>query len=281
MVHVSEHRIFGRVHATYAAAVWVSAAHVARTDALDVGDALGALVVGAPLQVAAGGAARVDEPLVLHRVDDVVEPAVAVLSDRRGVVHVETRGDDDGSYLEAERLVFLLEVDRAALARLDALALALAAREEQAALLVDDRDARDSLHEGNVGRSPRSEVLVPLVGYLPGQGARLRARVAAGALLLIHVACVLEDLHLEVAGLAGKPFDLRVGDDVDVGVVEAGDHLGRQDADRAIVGREHFVQQRHAAADGRLLLDHVDVHAFVGEVEGGLDAADAAADDQN
>src|SRR5450759_3382681 len=281
MMHVSEHRIFCRVHATDAATVRVSTANVARADALDVGDPLGTFAVRAPLEVTAGRAARVDEPLVLHGVDDVVEPAVAVLRDRSRVVHVEAGSDDDRADVERHRIILLLEVDRAALARLDALALALAPRQQQTALLVDDGYARDRLHERNVCGAPGREVLVPLVGDLSGQRACLGAGVAAGALVLVDVAGVLVHLHLEGTRLAGQPLHLRAGDDVHVGVVEAGDHLGRQYTDGAVVGGEHLVQQLHAAADGRLPLDHVDVHAFVDEVQRGLDAADASADDQN
>ena len=241
MMHVSEHRIFCRVHATDAATVRVSAANIARADALDVGDPPGTLAVRTPLEVTAGRAARVDEPLVLHGVDDVVEPAVAVLRDRSGVVHVQAGGDDDSAYVERNRLIFLLEVDRAALARLDALALALAPRQQQAALLVDDGDARDRLHERNVGGTPGREVLVPLVGDPSRERAGLSAGVAAGALVLVDVAGVLVHLHLEGARFAGQPLHLRAGDDVHVGVVEAGDHLGRQYADGAVVGGEHLV----------------------------------------
>ena len=58
------------------------------------------------------------------------------------------------------------------------------------------------------------------------------------------------------------------------------DHLRRQDARRAVERRERLVDLGHLAADGRLLLDDVDLEAGLRDVERGLDAGDAAADDQ-
>ena len=58
------------------------------------------------------------------------------------------------------------------------------------------------------------------------------------------------------------------------------DHLRREDAGGAVEGREGLVEHRHVAADGAGALDEVDLLAGVGDLERGLDAGDAAADDQ-
>ena len=58
------------------------------------------------------------------------------------------------------------------------------------------------------------------------------------------------------------------------------DHLGRQNARRAVKRRERLVDLRHLAADGRLLLDDIDLKAGVRDIERGLNARDAAADDK-
>ena len=58
------------------------------------------------------------------------------------------------------------------------------------------------------------------------------------------------------------------------------DHLGGHDALGAVQGREGFGELGHVAADGGFPLDQDDLVAAVGDVQGGLDAGNAAADDQ-
>ena len=57
-------------------------------------------------------------------------------------------------------------------------------------------------------------------------------------------------------------------------------HLRREDAGGAVERGEGLVEHRHVAADGGLALDEVDLLARIGDLERGLDAGDAAADDE-
>jgi hypothetical protein len=65
-----------------------------------------------------------------------------------------------------------------------------------------------------------------------------------------------------------------------LGCVPASTMRGRQDAGRAIQGREGLVELGHVPADGRFALDQVDMEARVGDLERRLDAGDAAAHHQ-
>ena len=58
------------------------------------------------------------------------------------------------------------------------------------------------------------------------------------------------------------------------------DHLGGHDALGAVQGREGLGELGHVAADGGFPLDQDDLVAAVGDIQCGLDAGDAAADDQ-
>ena len=60
-----------------------------------------------------------------------------------------------------------------------------------------------------------------------------------------------------------------------------GRHLRREDASRAVEGREGLVEHGHVAAYRRVLLDQEDLLAGVGQLEGGLDAGDATANDEH
>jgi hypothetical protein len=86
---------------------------------------------------------------------------------------------------------------------------------------------------------------------------------------------------LEMAGFAFQADEFGQREDFDVQVARAFDELGRDDAGGAIAGRERLVQVRHHAADGGVALDEIDLEAAVGQVEGGLDAGNAAAGHQH
>ena len=73
---------------------------------------------------------------------------------------------------------------------------------------------------------------------------------------------------------------LAVGEDADVLVLCRIHHLRGEDARRAVERREGFVKLCHLATDGGILFDDVDRKARIRDVESGLDARDAAADDQ-
>jgi hypothetical protein len=108
--------------------------------------------------------------------------------------------------------------------------------------------------------------------------AVLRADPAAGALREVDVARLLADGRLEVADVAGDLFDLRVGHELYVRVVRDVHHLGRQDARRAVQGRESLVELAHVPAHRGRLLDDVDLEARVRDIECGLDAGYPCAD---
>ena len=156
---------------------------------------------------------------------------------------------------------------------------ALAGLELDALLGIDAGDVGNGLCERDIDGRARVQAHVELVPALAG-GAFLHARAAAGALGGVHIARLFADGDGEVAHEAGDLFDLGVGDDVDLLALGGVHHLRGEDAGRAVQGREGLVQLRHAAADGGRFFDDVHFKARVGDVERGLDAGDAAADDQ-
>ncbi len=147
------------------------------------------------------------------------------------------------------------------------------------AALLDGVDVRHALGVGAVDGFAVGEVFFVLVGH--DDGADLFAVATAGAFFGVDVARLVADANVEVARLAGDGVDLAVGQQFDIQMPAGLDELGREDAHRAVVGGEGLVQPGHDAADGRVGLEEVDLLAGVGQVEGGLDAADAATDDKH
>src|SRR6185369_4218989 len=285
---VIEHGMFGGVHAADLGAVADPLLSGPAADALDEDYGLRFFAVGGAEDLAAGGAAGTGQPLEGHAVDDVGDLAVAefaVALDGGAfrlfgdVVELEAGGDDDGPDRFDHELVFLGVVYCAGTADLLADA-AFAGLEVCAVLPVDDRGVGYGLGERDVDGGAHPEVLVEGVGdlFLRALG---HADAAAGALVHVDAAGLLLDGDLEVADVAVDVLDFRVGMQGDVGVVGDVDHFGGHDALGAVKRGEGLGQLGHVAADGWFPFDEDDVVAAVGDVEGGLDAGDAAADDES
>ena len=108
-------------------------------------------------------------------------------------------------------------------------------------------------------------------------GTDLRAFAATGAFVLVNVSRMPPDGGFEIAGFAFQPDEFGQCQDLDVQVARAFDEFGRADAGGAIAGRKRLVQVRHHAADGGVAFDEINLETAVGQVEGCLDAGNAAA----
>ncbi len=109
-----------------------------------------------------------------------------------------------------------------------------------------------------------------------------RCAVAAGvALVQIHIAGILADLDLEIAGLARYSLDVRQSDDLDVLIPGALHQLGREDAHGAVAGGKGLIELGHPPADGGRRIEQIDLETALGEVERGLDAGNARPADQH
>ena len=143
---------------------------------------------------------------------------------------------------------------------------------------VDQEGVGDRLREGDVDRLPHADPGVELARH-EGR-ADLGAGVAGDAGDLVDPARVLPHRDLVVPGRTAHALDLGVGPQGDVLVLAHRNHLRRQDAGGAVEGREGLVEHGHLPADGAELLDEVDLLPGARDFQGGLDAADAAADDK-
>src|ERR1039457_2474133 len=108
-------------------------------------------------------------------------------------------------------------------------------------------------------------------------GTDLRAFAATVALVLNDISRMPSDRRCEMTRLTLQIYQFRKGHYFNIQVPRAFNEFGRDDAGGAIAGRKRLVQMRHHAADGAVALDEIDLEAAVGQVEGGLDAGNAAA----
>jgi len=233
------------------------------------------------------GAGSRDQPLELQRADHVRVAAVAVLAIARDAarlarladfVQLVAGGHDDGPDVFADQFVLVFEADRTGLALLDAQPAAPLGQ-PQTRVAVDHRPGRNGLRKGRVNGRARAQAVIEFAGGLL-RWADVPALAAARTLVDVDVAGPLADRDLEIAHVARDLLDLGARVQRDVRVLGHLDHPRREDALRAVEGRERLGQARHLAADRRFAFDQRHRHSRVGDVQGGLDAGHPAADDQ-
>jgi hypothetical protein len=143
---------------------------------------------------------------------------------------------------------------------------------------VDGIFERDRLRKRDIDGLSLSK---PHIKFIRKGDRALGHTVCTGcAFVDIHIAGFLPEDHLEMSGF---PFDMEhlgIGEEVDVGMVRRIDHLGRDDASRAIQGGKGLVQLSHVAANRKVLLHQMDLKPFFSNVEGRLHPGNACADDQ-
>ncbi len=187
-------------------------------------------------------------------------------------------GQDDVADLDGQDLVLLIEVD--GVGRAEFLAGLAGALDVIGAVdIVDDRVLGHGLREGSIDRLAVSQAgLEDIVDDF--LRAFLPADAAAGAVLGLDIAGALLDGDGEIADIPIHFLDLGIGQQGDVGVVANLNHLGCQDAGRAVEGGEGLVKLGHMPADGRFALHQVDRESRVRDFQGSLDAGDPATHDQ-
>jgi hypothetical protein len=120
------------------------------------------------------------------------------------------------------------------------------------------------------------DILVEAIGIL--HRAILHAGGAAGTLVFDDVARLFGQRDRKVACLSADTVDFGVGENFDVGMPADLDQFGREDSHGAVIGGIGLVKLGHMAANGRGLLDQINLITNFGKIKRGLNAADPSTD---
>jgi hypothetical protein len=236
---------------------------MAGADALDEADPPGALVVAGTDEVSRRRATGADQPLELHRRDDVLEAGIAVLIQFGGVVDVGPDGDDDRADLAGDQFVLVVEIDGLLLAHIGALPAGDRVV-PQAVFHIQDVGTGNRLGEGDVDGMPRGEPHLVLVRV--DRRADLGAFPARVADLDIDVTGLLPDGRPEVPHVPRDTLDLAEGQKLYVRMPTGIDGLRPQNSYGAVHRRVRLVELGHDPADGGLLLHQHDLVSRLGQL---------------
>lgn len=97
----------------------------------------------------------------------------------------------------------------------------------------------------------------------------------------INVAGLLEQMNLELAGLAFDLLDLSQSDNFYVGMSGRLNEPGGQDSDRTVIRRKGLVKGSHAATYSRGFLRQIDMKTHISQIRGCLYSRHAATHDHD
>jgi hypothetical protein len=141
--------------------------------------------------------------------------------------------------------------------------------------LVDVGDQGNGLSEIDMDGFVLRYFLIELIRIF--DRAVFNARRTPGALALDDVPGLSKQGDLEISSFPCDALYFRIRQDFDVWMPADLDQFGREDSDGAVIGRKGLIQLGHVAADGRRLVDQVNLETRPGKIKGGLNTADSSA----
>jgi len=144
---------------------------------------------------------------------------------------------------------------------------------------IDVRDQRDGLGEIDVDGFVLGDLLVEWIRIL--DGAVFHTGCTTGALALYNIPGLSGQGNRKVSCFPVYPVNLSVRQDLYVGIPADLDQFGREYSGGAVVGRKGLVKLGHMAANGRRLVDQVNLETCRGKIKGSLNTTDPSTDDHD
>ncbi len=267
-----KHGLLDGVHAADTGAVGDAQALVPASRALHVGDAVGDLAVRGTQNPPVGPVGG-QEPFGLHGGDHVGQQRLAVLGFGVHGRQLVSRGQDDGSGFHQGLLVFMEKIDTVRGTGPGAGAA------KDTVVHIQDGVLGNGVGEGDADGFARPQAVFVLVG--DQHRANLLAPSATDAGVLVDVPGLLPQDAFERGAVLMKVLQLRVGPGGDIRMVGDGSHARGGDTAGAIQGGENLAQVDHASADARLFFHQDHFFPLVSDIQGGLEAGNASAHNEN
>jgi hypothetical protein len=101
------------------------------------------------------------------------------------------------------------------------------------------------------------------------------------AFVLYNISGLFNEGYLEVSCFSFYTLNFSIGQNLHVGMPADLDQFGREYSNGAVVGGKGLVKLGHMAANGRCLVDQVNLKTSSGKIERGLNTADPSTDNHN
>jgi len=238
---------------------------------------MGMLLVGSPQDltfVRPGGA---HQSLVIHTRDHVLKLSVAIFVPHLWIKWLKARRQNDRSYIDFYLLSRLIEIDGLILTDCFANTAFLLFQVKTA--FINIRDKGNGLGEVYMDGFILRYFLIKLIRVF--DRAVFYAGRATRALALYNISGLFDEGDPEVSCFSFYTVNFSVGQDLYIRIPADLDQFGGEYSDGAVIGWKGLVKLGHMAADGRGLVDQVNLKTSSGKIQRGLNTADASTDNHH
>ena len=216
---------------------------------------MGMLLVGSTQDLTFVWPGGAHQPFIVHTGDHVLKLSVAIFSPHLGIKCLKARRQNDRPYIDFYLLRRLIEIDGLILT--DAFANTTFLLFQVNTAFIDIRDQGNGLSEVDMDGFILRYLLIKLIRVF--DRAVFYAGRTTRAFVLQNIPGLLNQRYLKVPCFAFYTVNFSIGEDLYVGMPADLDQFGREYSDGAVIGRKGLVKLGHMAANGRCLVDQVNL----------------------
>jgi len=217
------------------------------------------------------------QPFIVHTGNHVLELSVAILISHLGIKWLKTRRENDRAYIDFYLFRRLIEIDGLILT--DAFANTAFLLFQVDTGFIDIRDQGNRLGEVDMNGFVLRYLLIKLIRVF--DRAVFYASRATRALTFEDISRLFSQGDPKVSCFPDDTINLSIRQDLYVGMPADLDQFGCEYSDGAVIGRKGLVKLGHMAANGRCLVDQVNLKTCSGKIKRGLNTADPSTDNHH
>jgi len=238
---------------------------------------MGMLLVGSAQDLAFVWPRGAHQPFIVHTGDHVLELSVAIFSPHLGIKCLKARRQNDRPYIDFYLLRRLIEIDGLILT--DAFANTAFLLFQVNTAFIDIRDQGNGLSEVDMDGFILRYFLIKLVRVF--DRAVFYASHTTRAFAFYNISGLFSQGDLKVSCFPDDTIHFSIRQDLYIGMPADLDQFGREYSDGAVIGGKGLVKLGHMAANGRCLVDQVDLKTRRGKIKRGLNTADPSTDNHH
>jgi len=235
---------------------------------------MGMLLVGSTQYLTFVWPGGTHQPFIVHTGNHVLKLSVAISIAHLRIKRLKARRQNDRRYFYFYLLWRLIEIDRLILTDSFANTTFLLFKVKTA--FINIRDQGNGLSEVDMDGFMLRYFLIELIRVF--DRAVFYAGRTTRAFALYNISGLFNQGDLEVSCFTFYTVNFRIRQDLYVGMPADLDQFGREYSDGAVIGGKGLVKLGHMAADGRCLVDQVNLKTRSGKIERGLNTTDPSTD---
>jgi hypothetical protein len=274
-----QYDLFLGIGAAYGRTIAVSTrgVNLSGTDALNPGYFMGMLLVRSTQYLTFVWPGGAHQPFIVHTGNHVLELPIAIPIAHLRIKCLNARCYDDRGYFYFYLLRRLFEIDGLILTDSFADTTFLLFKVKTAFIYISDKG--NGLSEIDMDGFILRYFLIKLIRIFDrtvfNTGRTTRAFV------LLNISGLSIQGYLEVPCFSFYTVNFSIGQDLYIGMPADLDQFGREYSDGAVIGGKGLVKLGHMAANGRCLVDQVNLKTSSGKIERGLNTADPSTDNHH